>query len=578
MGRPVLINTRVGGGSSTEIMFGEATLEPTMMHPRGSATVFPAPTVVGIANGVAFFDDVDTTATGPTPEWVYRLRVRDARTGAGWTRFVGVPAGGTVLNFNDMPVYNEVPASERPALVDLVSVAESAAEDARVAREDADQAAQSAASAAALVGAPAGDAIRAVVNSDVGTLASDLRVNLDSTYAALPPVNATDRWFAKYGNRIVLPTHQPISTDGQVVHPSVIRVQGGWGGYKYWMAYTPYESGNDAYEDPCVVASNDGTHWELPAGIPFPLDDGPGGAKYNSDTNLAIANGVLYCFWRYLDTTATGAEEMLYFRSSTDGVNWTPKQLAHVSAIGTLRILAPSFEYFNGKWHLWGVDLNQANRPLVYRTADELGGAWSTPVNCNIPVEDNYSPWHVTVKRVGDQFVGLMNDTMLGGNGGRSANLYVISSADGIDWDRSTKPVIPRIGPEHNDMYAATFDVTPDGIDIWYSAIARNPSAWHIFRAKATRQGLGTPYAATSGYGEVDTVAANGGKSQLVIDFPAGLFSGNPIVTATSANGRCTIGLEATPTKDQAIINVFNWTTGGATTPRVFWQAIQQNA
>lgn len=578
MGRPVIINTRVGGGSSREILFGEASLEPTQMHPRGDATVFPAPTTVGITNGVAFFPDVDTTATGPTPEWCYVLRVRDAQSGRGWSRLVGVPAGNTVLNFNDMPKYDEVPASERPALIDLVSTAVQASEDAQEARDASKASEQAAQDAAALVGAPAGNIIRSVVNSDLVTQSSEAKQILDGSYAALPSINATDSWVAKYGQRIKLPTHQPVSTDGQVVHPSVVYVPGGFAGYRYWMAYTPYEGGNDAYEDPCVVASNDGTNWELPAGIPFPLDDGPGGTRYNSDTNLVLVNGVLHCFWRYLDTSLSSNQEMIYVRKSSDGASWSTKQLVHSSSIGELRILAPSFEYFDGKWHLWGVDLNQPTRPLVYRSATELGGAWSAPQNCTVPVVDNYSPWHISIRKVGDQFVGLMNDTMLGGNGGRSANLFVISSTDGIHWESSPNPVIPRIGPEHNDMYASAFVVTPDGIDIWYSAIARNPSAWKIFRTKATRNPLGSAFATLSGVAIADTVAANGGKSSVTVNFPPGVFSQGPIVTALSANGRCTLGLEATPTKDSVTINVFNWTSGGATTPRVFWQAIQQDA
>lgn len=183
MGRKVTINARVGGGSPKEYLLGEATLEPTEIHAVGSATVFPSPSRATVRNGVAVFDDVQTSPDGPMPDWCYKLVVKDSRTGRGWSRLVGVPTGTSDLTFNQLPKYDQLPASERPTLIDLVTTAVEAASDAQQAREDADVSRQAAVDAAALVGAPAGNAIRAAVEADLANPTSQSSKILQSNYA-----------------------------------------------------------------------------------------------------------------------------------------------------------------------------------------------------------------------------------------------------------------------------------------------------------------------------------------------------------------------------------------------------------
>src|SRR4051794_8423432 len=55
---------------------------------------------------------------------------------------------------------------------------------------------------------------------------------------------------------LVTPTYE---VSGQVVHPAVVRFADGWHGYEYWMAVEPYPNENDHYENPSILASNDGT-------------------------------------------------------------------------------------------------------------------------------------------------------------------------------------------------------------------------------------------------------------------------------------------------------------------------------
>ena len=85
-------------------------------------------------------------------------------------------------------------------------------------------------------------------------------------------------------------------------HPSVQYFENGFGGYKYWIAYTPYKGCNDYWENPHIAASNDLKNWVVPSGFSNPLDPRPSnyerGAVYNSDTELVYNTdtGLLECW------------------------------------------------------------------------------------------------------------------------------------------------------------------------------------------------------------------------------------------------------------------------------------------
>lgn len=138
-----------------------------------------------------------------------------------------------------------------------------------------------------------------------------MRRNYDISYANAPePIGLT----TYVGNN-------------QIVHPKVLYFPNKFGGYKYWMAYTPYPFANDSYENPCVACSNDGYNWKNIDGNP--LDD-PAGDGYNSDTHLVYveATGTLELWYRYVSNyETTPVSEIIYRQTSTDGVHWTPKEI-----------------------------------------------------------------------------------------------------------------------------------------------------------------------------------------------------------------------------------------------------------
>ncbi|MEU1240033.1 hypothetical protein ABZ388_06710 [Micromonospora parva] len=329
-------------------------------------------------------------------------------------------------------------------------------------------------------------------------------------------------WSGPIGTKLAIPTPDPPSSDGQPVHPSVVYVEDGWGGYRYWMAFTPYAGGSDQYEDPCIVASNDGSSWVVPTGLTNPLDNAPGGVTYNSDTYLVLDGTTMRLLWRLFDDTNVGAEESLWMRTSTDGVAWTTKVKVYESNKTVRRLVSPSFVKDGaGTWHMFAVDIKPSPTQVVHLTASAITGTWSAPTVCTMPMRAGKQAWHLHVQRVGDQYVALVNDTLEGGTGARDGDLLLATSDDGVLWAVGAVPVIPRVGVYHTDLYQASFVADPFGIDVWYSArVTGSPSVWSILRTRLTSDAARGGFAPVGERGAVTWLGCDLVTGRIVEELP----------------------------------------------------------
>ena len=144
---------------------------------------------------------------------------------------------------------------------------------------------------------------------------------------------------------LVTPTYDG---SGQVVHPDVVHVPGGWNGYEYWMGMTPYPNSNDNYENPSIIASNDNATWVVPSGRDEPAL--PRAATATTTTSTC-------CWWAARwsctstrpTTTATPTSSRL---ASTDGVNWGPAQ-----TVITMPnyVMSPAVIHDGGVYTMWYV-------------------------------------------------------------------------------------------------------------------------------------------------------------------------------------------------------------------------------
>ncbi|MFO7610521.1 MAG: DUF2341 domain-containing protein, partial [Candidatus Krumholzibacteriia bacterium] len=220
---------------------------------------------------------------------------------------------------------------------------------------------------------------------------------------------------------LVTPTYDG---SGQVVHPDVVQVPGGWNGYEYWMAMTPYPNSNDDYENPSVLASHDNLTWVVPPGVTNPLAPEPPG--HNDDTDMLLVDGQMIIY--YNETNSDG-NTYLKRLASTDGVSWGTAQ----TVITTPNyIMSPAVIHDGTQYIMWYVHSPggcTSSYQNFYRRTSADGIAWgpAEPVTIEQP---GRIPWHFDVQDTGDGLVMLFISYPVG-SGCTNTQLYHATSADG---------------------------------------------------------------------------------------------------------------------------------------------------
>lgn len=285
------------------------------------------------------------------------------------------------------------------------------------------------------------------------------------------------------GQRLTIPTHVS-PAGGEATHPSVVFVPGGWNGYAYWMAMTPYPGGNNDHEDPNIVASHDGVTWVVPPGLVNPIDDADGDPEFNSDTDLRLVGDTMFLFWRFWDANAVGAENNLFYSTSTDGITWSAKTLFFTSDASVSDILSPSMLFEDGNWVMYAIDIVPSpNQVVRLQGTNTPEGGFAEPVVLDVgPIPTGRDPWHLEIKHIDGCYLGLLVLVDLGVSG-LNGDLWFIASEDGLTFTNSGRTVIPQVQDgEHDALYRASMVRDNDaGYRVWYSAWTNPPPVWNIY-------------------------------------------------------------------------------------------------
>lgn len=352
------------------------------------------------------------------------------------------------------------------------------------------------------------------------------------------------------GTQLIIPTHVN-PPGGQTTHPSVLDfgAGGSFGGYRYWMAHTPYPAGNDAHEDPNIAASNDGSTWTVPSGLTNPLDNQPGSpGAYNSDVELVVhPDGGLLLMWRTYNPATTGGEEQFWIRQSTNGTTWTPKVMVYQSAASVRRVMSPTLIWESGGWTMYGVDiLTSPNRVLKFRhTGSTMTVAgWSAPVVCPVTLPAGRDPWHIQVRWIDGQYIGMLNDVTLD-TSGLNGDLYVITSTDGVNFQRGTTVAIPRAGGTgvgHTANYRASLvQKAVDQLDVWFGGWVQTPTIiWNMFRTTLTAPRIAVGIPVMTNYSQNPSLEVNGtgwASSQDGVNITAAMLTAGRVTGELAAVG-----------------------------------------
>ncbi|RKZ19911.1 hypothetical protein DRQ50_01080, partial [bacterium] len=270
---------------------------------------------------------------------------------------------------------------------------------------------------------------------------------------------------------LVTPTYEG---SGQVVHPDVVHVPGGWNGYEYWMGMTPYPNSNDDYENPSLLVSNDNVAWVVPPGVVNPLAPEPQG--HNDDVDMLLVDGEMILY--YVETNNDG-QSYLRRLASTDGVDWGELQL--VLTIPNY-VMSPAVIHDGTNYTMWylqspaGCTSSYQN---IYRRTSADGVSWG-PEQAVTLVQPGRIPWHFDVQFDGSLYTMLFISYPDGSSCGNTS-LYHAESSDGLAWSVTGSAVLQPVAGswDSSNVYRASFTIAGTWLRIWYSARS-NAGSWRV--------------------------------------------------------------------------------------------------
>lgn len=294
-----------------------------------------------------------------------------------------------------------------------------------------------------------------------------------------PPYNATSE----------LPIPSPI-LGVDAMHPDVVDFGTAWNGYRYWMAFTPY-NGNEQTEVPSIVATNDitgGGTWVVPAGFTNPITADPAGLAHMADTDLAYDDNTdrLHVLYVYTDESSY---QDIRAKSTDGGGTWSSETVVLTAPLATA-YGNPSVIRTDAGWRMY---YNKGADGLFYRdTTTDPGSGYGSEVSA--PLDLDYGTVAArffqnlnVVKDTDGAHVAVISDSNTSTVDG---TLLFARSTDGGDTWKLTGPPVLNRGPAANwdgeGIYRASLVTTPDGVvvldgtdlHLFYSAYTTSATQW----------------------------------------------------------------------------------------------------
>jgi hypothetical protein len=316
------------------------------------------------------------------------------------------------------------------------------------------------------------------------------------------------------GAALVAPALIPVETyegSGQLVHPDAAVFPDRWQGKRYWIAGTPYPSGNPKFENPSIYQGRVSREMRVPSGVTNPLVTAPS-SGYMSDPDLLHdpESGELRMYYR---ETAGGMDQVLLI-TSADGIHWSPSRL--VATDVRYSLISPAIvRESSTSWRMWTVN---ASTQGCYSVATEMtlqqrrsvdGITWDAPQPVALRIPGRV-PWHWDVQYVAakQEYWALVAAYPEGTTCSRTA-VYFARSADGTAWNVSPTPLLGpgEFDPLRDVVYRSSFHYHEgsDAVSVWFSGARLEGNAFRYAVVSARY-----PYA--------ELLRRVGGGSPIVLD------------------------------------------------------------
>lgn len=249
-------------------------------------------------------------------------------------------------------------------------------------------------------------------------------------------------------------------------HPKVVDIGKKWNGYRYWLSYTPYPNGNDKYENPTIVGSNDLINYSEIKFCEGIRDDYKAGVRFNSDSELVYNpdKNRLELFWRYTDYEKNYMA--LYMRYSYDGNKWSGRTPVYeTDNRKKYDMVSPAIVYENGTYELWYVN----GYKVWYKEYKD--GVWSDSAVTALTYPTTTYTWHIDVEKINGKYELLACSTQ-NKSDRKHMSLYHSTSANGFDWSEAQVVLKPSSDPSNWDgggLYRSAFIYTNGNYIVLYS-------------------------------------------------------------------------------------------------------------
>jgi hypothetical protein len=281
----------------------------------------------------------------------------------------------------------------------------------------------------------------------------------------------------------------------EVVHPDVVRIAGGLGGFEYWMTIDPYPGGSESSENASIYASNDGVTWVTPGDLTNPVSPLPAGEiNYNSDPDilyLADARRLVL-----FDRAVTPSSNLIRQYLSDDGVHWsapvTVLEGPRHELVSPAIVIAPGhrprlFVVNTGNRgcnsRVNYVDVRRWSGSRTGATA-AVGRGWGAPVRTGLEAPDRHIIWHIDVTWVESRqeywavFPAYASDASCSTN-----DLYIARSRDGVSWTTLAQPLIARTDAPFvaKTLYRSSlvWNEASGLFQVWFTGVG-DDDKWHL--------------------------------------------------------------------------------------------------
>ena len=315
-------------------------------------------------------------------------------------------------------------------------------------------------------------ATKTYVDEEIAILNDKLENNLKASY-----IEGTTKSFdycntPNASKKLNIKTHE--SGEDQPIHPKVLFFKNGFGGHKYWMAYTPYPNARDAEENPCVAYSDDMINWHEPINGLNPLDIGTS-SEYMSDTHLVYNYDTEKLELWYRQASTINNTETIYRRTTTDGLAWSDREEMYRSTGGISKVLSPCINYEDGIYKIWAGSGNPSGYLKYYESTD--GCNWEYKATTNL------MGWHFDIIKTELGYESIISDTQSG------ATISYAKSTDGISW--SEKKLLLSKGESGNfddtRLYRASVLKLDDIYCVYYTGVSSS-NVWGIGLSVSTNK------------------------------------------------------------------------------------------